>query len=73
MTLYTWDIPDFFTSQTVLFRIFGFKATSTTGVRTAGGLARKTQEDLLAVDGLGEKGISEIKKALEDLGLELKA
>jgi DNA-directed RNA polymerase subunit alpha len=43
------------------------------GVRTAGGLARKTQEDLLAVDGLGEKGISEIKKALEDLGLELKA
>ena len=32
MTLYTWDIPDFFTSQTVLFRIFGFKATSTTGV-----------------------------------------
>lgn len=42
-------------------------------VRTAGGLARKTQEDLLAVDGLGEKGISEIKKALGDLGLELKA
>jgi DNA-directed RNA polymerase subunit alpha len=41
-------------------------------VRTAGGLARKTQEDLLATDGLGEKGISEIKKALSDLGLSLK-
>lgn len=42
-------------------------------VRTAGGLARKTEADLLSTDGLGEKGITEIKKALSDLGLELKA
>jgi DNA-directed RNA polymerase alpha subunit len=28
---------------------------------------------LLATDGLGEKGITEIKKALSDLGLTLKA
>ncbi len=42
-------------------------------VRTAGGLARKTEADLLSTDGLGEKGINEIKKALSDLGLELKA
>ncbi len=42
-------------------------------VRTAGGLARKSEEDLLATDGLGEKGIAEIKKALADLGLSLKA
>jgi DNA-directed RNA polymerase subunit alpha len=42
-------------------------------VRTAGGLARKSEEDLLATDGLGEKGITEIKKALSDLGLSLKA
>lgn len=42
-------------------------------IRTAGGLARKTEEDLLATDGLGEKGITEIKKALGDLGLTLKA
>ncbi len=42
-------------------------------VRTAGGLARKSEEDLLATDGLGEKGITEIKKALADLGLTLKA
>lgn len=41
-------------------------------IRTAGGLARKSQEDLLATDGLGEKGITEIKKALSDLGLSLK-
>jgi DNA-directed RNA polymerase subunit alpha len=33
-------------------------------VKTAGGLARKSEEDLLALDGLGEKGINEIKKAL---------
>lgn len=42
-------------------------------IRTAGGLARKTEEELLSVDGLGEKGINEIKKALSDLGLTLKA
>lgn len=42
-------------------------------VRTAGGLARKSEDDLLATDGLGEKGIAEIKKALADLGLALKA
>jgi DNA-directed RNA polymerase subunit alpha len=42
-------------------------------IRTAGGLARKSEEDLLAIDGLGEKGITEIKKALADLNLTLKA
>lgn len=42
-------------------------------IRTAGGLARKSEMDLLSTDGLGEKGITEIKKALSDLGLELKA
>jgi DNA-directed RNA polymerase alpha subunit len=42
-------------------------------IRTAGGLARKSESDLLSTDGLGEKGITEIKKALSDLGLELKA
>lgn len=42
-------------------------------IRTAGGLARKSESDLLSTDGLGEKGINEIKKALSDLGLELKA
>lgn len=42
-------------------------------VRTAGGLTRKTEADLLATDGLGEKGIQEIKKVLADIGLSLKA
>lgn len=42
-------------------------------IRTAGGLSRKSEEDLLSTDGLGEKGIQEIKKALQDIGLTLKA
>jgi DNA-directed RNA polymerase subunit alpha len=48
-------------------------ALVTAVIRTAGGLARKSEEDLLALDGLGEKGITEIKKALAALSLELKA
>jgi DNA-directed RNA polymerase subunit alpha len=42
-------------------------------VKTVGGLIRKSEEDLLSLDGLGEKGITEIKKVLEDRGLSLKA
>lgn len=48
-------------------------ALVTAAIRTAGGLARKSEEDLLAIDGLGEKGITEIKKSLSDIGLSLKA
>jgi DNA-directed RNA polymerase subunit alpha len=48
-------------------------ALVTASIRTAGGVARKSEEELLSVDGLGEKGITEIKKALANLSLELKA
>ena len=48
-------------------------ALITASIRTVGGLLTKSEEDLLATDGLGEKGIVEIKKALADLGLSLKA
>lgn len=41
-------------------------------IRTLGGLARKKREDLLEIEGIGEKGISEIKKALTVFGLNLK-
>jgi DNA-directed RNA polymerase subunit alpha len=41
-------------------------------IRTVGGLARKKEKDLLTVDGLGQKGIQEIKKALGDFGIGLK-
>jgi DNA-directed RNA polymerase subunit alpha len=41
-------------------------------IRTLGGLARKKREDLLEVEGIGEKGISEIKKVLAKFSLNLK-
>ncbi len=41
-------------------------------IRTLGGLARKKREDLLEVEGIGEKGITEIKKVLNKFGLSLK-
>ncbi len=47
-------------------------ALSAANIRTLGGLARKKMEDLLEVEGIGEKGISEIKKVLASFGLNLK-
>lgn len=41
-------------------------------IRTVGGLARKQEEDLLDVDGLGAKGIQEVKRALSNFGITLK-
>jgi DNA-directed RNA polymerase subunit alpha len=41
-------------------------------IRTLGGLARKKREDLLEVEGIGEKGITEIKKVLNKFNLNLK-
>jgi DNA-directed RNA polymerase subunit alpha len=41
-------------------------------IRTLGGLARKKREDLLEVEGIGEKGISEITKVLGKFELALK-
>ncbi len=41
-------------------------------IRTVGGLSRKKEEDLLEIEGLGAKGIKEIKDALEQLGIFLK-
>jgi DNA-directed RNA polymerase subunit alpha len=47
-------------------------ALNMANIRTLGGLVRKKEEDLLDVDGLGEKGIQEIKKVLMDNGLSLR-
>lgn len=47
-------------------------ALTSANIRTLGGLARKKREDLLEVEGIGEKGISEIKKVLSKFGLNLK-
>lgn len=48
------------------------KALTNEGIRTVGGLARKHGEDLEEINGLGEKGINEIKKALSNFGITLK-
>lgn len=41
-------------------------------IRTVGGLARKKEDDLLEVEGLGPKAIQEIKRALGGFGIVLK-
>lgn len=47
-------------------------ALSDTGIRTVGGLVRKSEKELLGIEGLGAKGIQEIKRALSDFGVILK-
>jgi DNA-directed RNA polymerase subunit alpha len=41
-------------------------------IRTVGGLARKKEDDLLEIEGLGPKAIQEIKRALANFGIVLK-
>ncbi len=41
-------------------------------IRTVGGLARKREEDILAIEGLGLKGLQEIKRALSEFGITLR-
>ncbi len=48
------------------------KALTNASVRTIGGLSRKKESDVKEIEGLGEKGLQEIKKVLEDYGLNLK-
>ena len=47
-------------------------ALSNANIRTVGGLAKKKEDDLNDIEGLGAKGIQEIKKALSNFGIILK-
>lgn len=47
-------------------------ALSNANIRTVGGLARKKEQDILKIEGLGAKGITEIKDALGKHGISLK-
>ena len=47
-------------------------ALDAANIRTIGGLARKKVSDLLAFDGLGEKGLEEIKSILNEHNITLK-
>ena len=41
-------------------------------IRTVGGLARKREEDILTIEGMGIKGLQEVKHALNQLGVTLR-
>jgi DNA-directed RNA polymerase subunit alpha len=43
------------------------------GIKSVAGLLRKTEDDIFNLEGLGAKAVEEIKEALGNLGLELKA
>jgi len=47
-------------------------ALTNANIRTVGGLARKKEKDLDEIEGLGSKGIQEIKKVLSNYGITLK-
>ncbi len=47
-------------------------ALSNANIRTVGGLARKKEKDILEIEGLGSKGLTEIKEVLETFGIRLK-
>lgn len=47
-------------------------ALTNANIRTVGGLARKKEEDILAIEGLGIKGLQEIRRALSDFGITLR-
>ena len=47
-------------------------ALSSANIRTIGGLARKKEKDVLEIEGLGAKGVAEIKRVLLEHGITLK-
>ncbi len=47
-------------------------ALANANIRTVGGLARKKEKDILEIEGLGGKGLSEIKEVLGGFGISLK-
>lgn len=47
-------------------------ALSSANIRTIGGLARKKEKDILEIEGLGAKGVAEIKRVLGEHGITLK-
>jgi DNA-directed RNA polymerase subunit alpha len=49
-----------------------FNALEGAGIRTVGGLVKKSRQDLLELSGIGEKAVSEIENALRGLNIELK-
>lgn len=68
------DMEDFLKTRVESLELSSRTITALTsaGIRTVGGLARKSEEDILALDGLGDKGLQEIKRILGNHGIILK-
>lgn len=49
------------------------QALETASIRTVGGLVRKSKDDILALDGIGPKGVEEIETLLNAMSLSLNA
>lgn len=45
---------------------------SKANIRTVGGLVKKKGDDILAIEGMGQKGLQEIKRVLSNFGITLK-
>ena len=58
--------------DTLNFSTRTLNALTDANIRTIGGIARKKKEDLLEIEGIGDKGIQEIKKVLNEYGITLK-
>ncbi len=58
--------------ETLNFSARTLNALSVANIRTVGGLARKKEKDILEIEGMGQKGLSEIKKMLATFGITLK-
>lgn len=58
--------------ETLNFSARTLNALSAANIRTVGGLARKKEKDILEIEGMGQKGLSEIKEMLSTFGITLK-
>ncbi len=58
--------------ETLNLGVRTMNALSSANIRTIGGLVRKKEKDILEIEGLGAKGVAEIKRVLGDYGINLK-
>jgi DNA-directed RNA polymerase subunit alpha len=58
--------------ETLDLTVRTMNALTEANIRTVGGLVRKRKDDILALDGIGPKGVDEIVDILKALGVALK-